>query len=84
MREGFAKADDPWWRSVLLSAIALTRQDAALEFLLDLVRTESLNAEGAIEAILRSMPSDETMKRLEKLVASNPRLARVFAANQEK
>ncbi len=57
LREGFAKADDPWWRSVLLSAIALTRQDAALEFLLDLVRTESLNAEGAIEAILRSMPS---------------------------
>jgi HEAT repeat protein len=82
LRERFADADDPWWRSVLLSAIALTRQEAALEFLLDLVRTESLNAETAIEAILRSMPSQDLIKRLEKLVAGNPRLARVFAANQ--
>ena len=53
---------DPWFCSVLLSAIALTRQDAALEFLLDQVRTESLQAEAAIEAILRSMPSDEVNK----------------------
>jgi HEAT repeat protein len=82
LRECFAEADDPWWRSVLLSAIALTRQDAALEFLLDLVRTESLNAETAIEAILRSMPSQDMTERLEKLVTGNPRLARVFTANQ--
>jgi hypothetical protein len=83
LRECFAKANDPWWRSVLLSAIALTRQDAAVEFLLDLVRTESLNAEAAIEAILRSMPSQDVTKRLEKLVTGNPRLARVLAANQK-
>jgi hypothetical protein len=82
LRESFAKAGDPWWRSVLLSAIALTRQDAALEFLLDEVRKESLSAETAIEAILRSMPSTETVERLAKLTADNPRLARVFAANQ--
>jgi len=82
LRECLVKADDPWWRSVLLSAIALTRQDAALEFLLDLVRTESLNAEGAIEAVLRSMPSQEVIKRLAKLTAGNPRLARIFTANQ--
>jgi HEAT repeat protein len=82
LQEYFVKADDPWWRSVLLSAIALTRQDAALEFLLELVRTESLNAEAAIEAVLRSMPSQEVIKLLEKLVARNPRLARVFAAHQ--
>ena len=82
LRERFVEADDPWWRSVLLSAIALTRQDAALEFLLDLVRTESLNAETAIEAILRSMPSLDMTRRLEKLVTGNPRLARVFTANQ--
>ncbi len=79
LREVFVKADDPWWRSVLLSAIALTRQDAALEFLLDLVRTESLNAEGAIEAVLRSMPSQEVLKRLEKTVAGNQRLVRALA-----
>jgi HEAT repeat protein len=82
LRESFSKAADPWWRSVLLSAIALTRQDAALEFLLALVRADSLDAEPAIEAILRSMPSQEMIKRLEKLVAANPRLAGVFAAHQ--
>ena len=82
LRESFLKPGDPWWRSVLLSAIALTRQDAALEFLLALVRADSLDAEPAIEAILRSMRSQETIKRLEKLVAPNPRLARVFAAHQ--
>jgi HEAT repeat protein len=80
--ERFTEESDPWFRSVLLSAIALTRQDTAVEFLLELVRTESLQAEGAIEAILRSMPSDEITKRLEKLVAGNQRLARAFAANK--
>jgi HEAT repeat protein len=79
LRERFDEESDPWFRSVLLSAIALTRQDASLEFLFELVRTESLQAEGAIEAILRSGPSNETTNRLEKLVASNPRLKRVFA-----
>ena len=83
LRECLTEADDPWWRSVLLSAIALTRQDGALEFLLDEVRKESLSAETAIEAILRSMPSPETVKRLEQLTAGNPRLARIFAANQD-
>jgi hypothetical protein len=78
-----ADAADPWFRSVVLSAIALTRQDEALEFLLELVRTESLDAEAAIEAVLRSMPSADVVKRLEKLVANNPRLARAFAAHQK-
>ena len=53
---------------VLLSGIALTRLDPAMEFLLDLVRTESLDAEGAIEAILRAAPSDEIVSALENLV----------------
>lgn len=78
-----ADAADPWFRSVVLSAIALTRQDEALEFLLELVRTESLDAEAAIEAVLRSMPSADVVKRLEKLVASNPRLARAFTGHQK-
>ena len=82
LRECFAKANDPWWRSVLLSAISLTRQDAALEFLLDLVCTESLNAEGAIEAILRAAPSDEMVSALESLVRDNPRLSNAFAAHR--
>ncbi len=83
LREAFVKAPDPWWRSVLLSAISLTRQDAALEFLLELVRTESLDAEAAIEAVLRSMPSQEVINRLEKLAGGNPRLKLAFAANRQ-
>jgi HEAT repeat protein len=83
LRDCLSRVIDPWFRSVLLSAIALTRQDEALEFLLDLIRKESLDAEGAIEALLRSMPSDELTQQLRKLVAGNPRLARVFAEHQK-
>lgn len=79
LRECLEKAHDPWFLSVLFSAIALTRQDAATEYLLDLVRTESLHAEAAIDALVRSMPSPEMTHRLEKLVAPNPRLARAYA-----
>jgi HEAT repeat protein len=82
LREVFDRARDPWWRSVLLSAIALTRQEAALEFLLEMVRKESQDAEPAIEAVLRSMPSKEIVQRLESLAGSNPRLKRAFAAQK--
>ncbi len=81
--EVLAKARDPWWRSVLLSAISLTRQDAALEFLLDLVGKESIDAEPAMEALLRSHPSENVTRRLEKLVEGNPRLKRAFAAHRK-
>jgi hypothetical protein len=73
---------DPWFRSVVLSAIALTRQPEAGVFLLELVGKDSRDAEGAIEAVLRSAPSEETIERLEKLVAGSPRLTRAFAANR--
>jgi HEAT repeat protein len=76
------RANDSWWRSVLLSAIALTRQEAALEFLLELVKKESLDAEPTIEAVLRSRPSKDVTDRLEQLVADNPRLKRAFAAQK--
>src|SRR6202451_1609678 len=81
LRERLNGESDPWFRSVLLSAIALTRQDAAIDFLFEQVRIESLQAESAIEAILRSGPSTEVTQRLEKLAAGNARLARVFAAH---
>jgi len=70
------------FRSVLLSAIALTRQDEAMEFLLELVRTESMDAEGAIEALMRSLPSAEITARLQRMVSGNARLARVFKTHQ--
>jgi hypothetical protein len=82
LRKRFADAKHPWWRSVLLSAIALTRLDPAMEFLLNLVRTESLDAEGAIEAILRAAPSPEIVTALESLVRDNPRLSNAFAAHR--
>jgi hypothetical protein len=82
LRERFTQEGDPWFCSVLLSAIALTRQDEALEFLFDQVRSNSLHAEAAIEAILRTMPSNEVMKRLESLVAGNPALTRALARHR--
>jgi hypothetical protein len=78
LRDRFAEESDPWFCSVLLSAIALTRQDAALEFLLDQVRSESLQAEAGIEAILRAAPPEEIKQRLRKLVSGNQRLTRAF------
>ena len=83
LRKRLGGIADPWFRSVVLSAIALTRQDEAVAFLLELVRTESLHAEGAIEALLRATPSDEVIGQLEKLVAGNPRLARVFKTHRD-
>jgi len=80
LQRSLADTHDAWFRSVLLSAIALTRQDGALEFLLNLVKTESIDAERAIEAVVRSMPAQEIVQRLDKLVAPNPLLARAFAA----
>jgi hypothetical protein len=64
-----------------LSAIALTRQSAATEFLLGMVRADSIGADIAVEALLRSAPSDEIIRQLKTLIAGNSRLERAFAAN---
>jgi hypothetical protein len=72
---------DPWFRSVLLSAIALTRQATAIEFLLSLVKADSIGADLAVEALMRSLPSDELLHEIKALVAGNVRLERAFAAN---
>ena len=82
-RNALAEASDPWFRSVLLSAIALTRQEAAIEFLLDLVKNESLDAESAIAALLRSGPSEELRDRLKKLTLESPRLVRALAEHSK-
>jgi HEAT repeat protein len=74
---------DPWFRSVLLSAIALTRQDEAHDFLFDLVRTESLDAEAAIEAIVRSGTSVDALRQLEQAVSGNSRLTKLVAAHRK-
>lgn len=82
LRDRFGKVLDPWFGSVLLSAIALTRQDEAVDFLLDMVRRESTQAEAAIEALLRAMPSAEVIQRLEGVVAGNPDLMRAFSTHR--
>jgi hypothetical protein len=80
--EPFLKEQDPWFRSVLLSAIALTRQEAAHNLLFNLVQSDSVHAEAALEALLRSAPSPEITQHLERLVSENPRLARAFATHR--
>jgi hypothetical protein len=81
LKQRWEKAHDPWLRSVLLSAIALTRQTAAIEFLLGLIRADSIGADIAVEALLRSLPSDEIVQQLKTAIAGNARLERAFAAN---
>ncbi len=81
LRERWAKTRDPWFRAVLLSAIALTRQSEAAEFLLDLVKSDPDQSPQAIEALLRALPSDEVVARLKKLIGGDTRLERVFALN---
>ena len=82
LQKALDTAPDPWFRSVLLSAIALTRQDAAMEFLLDLVKSESIDAERAIEAVIRSMPPEQVVHRLEDMVKGNPRLVSALAVQR--
>jgi HEAT repeat protein len=81
LKERWEKSHDPWFRSVLLSAMALTRQSIAMEFLLDLVKADARESQPAMEALLRALPADEIIQRLKTLVAGNPRLERVFAEN---
>jgi hypothetical protein len=78
LREHFALERDRWFQSVLLSAMALTRQQEALAFLFHLVGNEPVHAEAAITAVLESKSAPEVVKQLEEIVAGNPRLARVL------
>jgi len=81
LHDHFLHERDPWFSDVLLSAIALTRQQAGYDFLLHLIQTNAPQAEAAIKALLRSMPSPEIVKQVESMVSGKPRLARAFAAH---
>jgi hypothetical protein len=68
LRSTFAAARDSWFRSIVLSAIALTRRQEATDWLLDLIANdEDDQAEGAHEALCRSAPSAATQDRLKQL-----------------
>ena len=59
---------DAWFGSVLLSAIAITRMDEAMDFLTDLIARDAREAPAAIEAIARTSPSAEQRARVQQAV----------------
>jgi hypothetical protein len=63
----FAKTRDPWFQNSILSAIALTRQEKATEWLLNLVEKEGSHGIDAHQALCRSVPSAATLERLRQL-----------------
>ncbi len=71
---------DAWFASVLLSAVALTRQPEALDFLIAAIAGGAREAPQAIEAIGRAAPSAEVRSRVEQAVeqADNMRLRQAF------
>jgi hypothetical protein len=83
LKSCWEKGHDPWFSSILLSAIALTRQEPATQFLLDQVAGETRAAEPAIEALLRSRPGEDVVAKLRSLVEGSPRLEKVFRESSE-
>ena len=67
LRTTFAAARDPSFRDTLLAAIALTRQQEATDWLLDLVANDEDNADRAQEALCRAAPAVVTLDRLKQL-----------------
>lgn len=59
---------DPWFTGVLLSAIALTRLPAAIDFLLATISGDERPAPEAIEALSRIVPNDELRLRMQQAV----------------
>lgn len=82
LKDALEQAHDNAARSLLLSAITLCRQEAAYQFLLHQIASESLLATGAIDAILRAAPP-EIIARAETAVASSPMLSRYLAAQRK-
>jgi hypothetical protein len=60
-------ARDPWFRTTVLAAIALTRQQEATDWLIELIANDDVQAAGVHEALCRSAPSVATQDRLKQL-----------------
>jgi hypothetical protein len=67
LRTTFGAARDLWFSDTLLAAIALTRQQEATDWLLDLVANDDDNADRAQQALCRAAPSAVTLDRLKRL-----------------
>jgi HEAT repeat protein len=61
------QARDSWFRKTVLTAMALTRRQEAIDWLIDLVAKDDALAASAHEALCRSGPSDATQDRLKQL-----------------
>jgi hypothetical protein len=81
LKQQWGQTRDLWFGSVLLSAIALTRQQEATEFLMDMVRKDARGSSMALEALLRGMPSKEIVQKLKALVAGNELLEKILREN---
>lgn len=74
------RASDPWFMGVLLSAIALTRLPAGIDFLLGAIERETREAPLAIEALARLEPGEELRARIADVVqqTGSPRLLKAL------
>ncbi len=60
----YEKIRDPWFRTAVLQAIALTRQPEATDWLLDLIARDDLHACDVHAALCQSAPSEANRNRL--------------------
>jgi HEAT repeat protein len=67
LKAAFERARDPWFRKAVLAALALTRQQTATDYLLDLIAKETRHATDAHEALCLSNPPEEIRTRLQQL-----------------
>ena len=67
LHEAFTRARDAWFRTAVLSAIALTRRQEATDWLLELIENEEQYAGDAHEALCRSAPSPVALERLNQM-----------------
>ncbi len=64
LRDTFQSARDPWFRSAVLAAVALTRRAEATDWLVELATGGQSYARDAHEALCRSAPSEAALTRL--------------------
>jgi HEAT repeat protein len=78
-----AQPSEPWFASVLLSAIAFTRLPEAADFLIAIIAGDRYEAPQAIEAIGRAAPSEEVLSRVRQTIeqAGSARLEKAFREN---
>lgn len=67
LKTAYETASDHWFRTTLLTAIALTRQDEALAWLIDLIERETRDSVDAREALCRSNPPAIVLEKLTRL-----------------